>query len=102
MGLGSSIYLIIVLLSQGVTDKLIEDDTLDVSHRLISLGESPLLKLAIFLASVSTNSGAYLARLLNAWRYCNTLGVCHSLSSGFELKHDRLSGDDDVKANLRR
>jgi hypothetical protein len=31
---------------------------------------------------------------------CNTLGVCHSLSSGFELKHDRLSGDDDVKVNL--
>jgi hypothetical protein len=33
---------------------------------------------------------------------CNTPGVCHSLSSGFELKHDRLSGDDDVKSNLRR
>jgi hypothetical protein len=33
---------------------------------------------------------------------CNTLGVCHSLSSGFELKHDRLSGDDDVKVNLWR
>jgi hypothetical protein len=27
----------------------------------------------------------------------NTLGVCPSLSSGFELKHDRLSGDDDDK-----
>jgi hypothetical protein len=33
---------------------------------------------------------------------CNTPGVCHSLSSGFELKHDRLSRDDDVKTNLRR
>jgi hypothetical protein len=33
---------------------------------------------------------------------CNTLGVCHSLSSGFELKYDRLSGDDDGKVNLRR
>jgi hypothetical protein len=33
---------------------------------------------------------------------CNTLGVCHSLSSGFELKHDRLSRDDDGKVNLRR
>jgi hypothetical protein len=32
----------------------------------------------------------------------NTPGVCHSLSSGFELKHDRLSGDDKVKVNLRR
>jgi hypothetical protein len=28
---------------------------------------------------------------------CNTPGVCHPLSSGFELKHDRLSGDEDVK-----
>jgi hypothetical protein len=33
---------------------------------------------------------------------CNTPGVCHSLSSGFELKHDRLSGDDNVKVNLWR
>jgi hypothetical protein len=33
---------------------------------------------------------------------CNTPGVCHSLSSGFELKHDRLSGDDKVKVNLWR
>ena len=33
-GLGSSIYLIIILLSQGVTDKLIESDTLAVAHRL--------------------------------------------------------------------
>jgi hypothetical protein len=27
----------------------------------------------------------------------NTQGVCHQLSIGFELKHDRLSGDEDVK-----
>jgi hypothetical protein len=33
---------------------------------------------------------------------CNTPGVCHQLSSGFELKHDRLSGEDDVKVNLWR
>jgi hypothetical protein len=33
---------------------------------------------------------------------CNTLYVCHHLSSGFELKHDRLSGEDDVKVNLWR
>jgi hypothetical protein len=31
---------------------------------------------------------------------CNTPGVCPSLSSGSELKPDRLSGDDDVKVNL--
>jgi hypothetical protein len=35
-------------------------------------------------------------------RCCNILGVCPSLSSGFELKYDRLSGDDDVKVNLWR
>jgi hypothetical protein len=28
---------------------------------------------------------------------CNTPGVCYPLSSGFELKDDRLSGDEDVK-----
>jgi hypothetical protein len=33
---------------------------------------------------------------------CNTPGVCYSLSSGFELKHDRLSGNDKVKVNLWR
>ena len=27
----------------------------------------------------------------------NTLGVCHQLSNGFELKHGMLSGDEDVK-----
>jgi hypothetical protein len=29
--------------------------------------------------------------------FCNTPGVYHQLSSGFELNHDRLSGDEDVK-----
>jgi hypothetical protein len=28
---------------------------------------------------------------------CNTPGVYHRLGSGFELKHDRLSGNDDAK-----
>jgi hypothetical protein len=46
-------------------------NSLKVIHLLlpidfINLGEIPLLKLIIFLASVSTNLGAYLARLLNA------------------------------------
>jgi hypothetical protein len=35
----------------------------------ISFGPRPLLKLAIFLASVSTNSVAYLARLLKDYKY---------------------------------
>jgi hypothetical protein len=37
-----------------------------------------------------------------AYAFCNTPGVYHSLSSGFELKHDRLIGDDNVKVNLWR
>jgi hypothetical protein len=32
-----------------------------------------------------------------AFGSCNTPGVYHPLSSGFELKHDTLSGDDGVK-----
>ena len=32
---------------------------------------------------------------------CNTPGVCHQLSNGFELKHDRLSGDDGERSNLQ-
>jgi hypothetical protein len=28
---------------------------------------------------------------------CNTRGVCHQLNRGFELKHARLSDDEDVK-----
>jgi hypothetical protein len=67
--LGGNIDLIIVFLSEGITDKLFKSYTLAVPMDFINLGGSPLLKLAIFLASVSTNSGAYLARLLKAWRY---------------------------------
>ena len=33
---------------------------------------------------------------------CNTLGVCHQLSNGFELKHEMLSGDDGVKITSSR
>jgi hypothetical protein len=46
------------------------------------------------------------AELFGSWielcRDCNTPGVCPSLSNGFELKHDRLSGDDNVEVNLWR
>jgi hypothetical protein len=33
---------------------------------------------------------------------CNTPGVYHQLSGGFKIKHDRLSGDDNIKVNLWR
>jgi len=33
---------------------------------------------------------------------CNTLGVCHQLSNGFELKHGMLSGDEGVKIKSTR
>ena len=32
----------------------------------------------------------------------NTLGVCHQLSNGFELKHDMSSGDEGVKIKSTR
>ena len=32
----------------------------------------------------------------------NTLGVCHQLSNGLELKHDMLSGDEGVKIKSTR
>jgi len=31
---------------------------------------------------------------------CNTLGVCHLLSTRFELKHDKLNGNKEVRVNL--
>jgi hypothetical protein len=49
MGLGSSIYLIIVLLSQGITDKLIEGDTLTVAHRLHQFRGKPPLETSYLL-----------------------------------------------------
>ena len=35
-------------------------------------------------------------------RTCNTTGVCHQLSNGFELKHGMLSGDEGVKIKSTR
>ena len=32
----------------------------------------------------------------------NTLGVCHQLNNGFELKYDMLSGDEGVKIKSTR
>jgi len=31
---------------------------------------------------------------------CNTPGVCHLLSTRFELKHDKFNGNKEVKVNL--
>ena len=33
---------------------------------------------------------------------CNTPGVCHQLSNGFEFEHDMLSGDEGVKIKSTR
>jgi hypothetical protein len=46
-----------------------------------------------------TSRASYLEEICDP--YCNTPGVYHSLSSGFELKHNGLSGDDNVKVNHR-
>jgi hypothetical protein len=48
-GCGSSIYLIIVLLSQGITDKLIKSDTLTIAHRLHQFRGKPLLEASYLL-----------------------------------------------------
>jgi hypothetical protein len=58
-------------------------------------------------ASGATKEGVWMRRFLIELGVfpdasCNTPGVCHSLSSGFELKHNRLSGDNKVKVNLWR
>ena len=54
--LGSYIDIIVVLLSKSITYELIESSTLVVPMDFISLGLSPLLKLAILFASESKNS----------------------------------------------
>ena len=33
---------------------------------------------------------------------CNTPGDCHQLSNGFELKHDRSSGVEEVKVKCMK
>jgi hypothetical protein len=50
-------------------------------------GETPVLRLG-WVLNPQTMAGSSFNHL------CNTPGVCHSLSSGFELKHDRLNGDE--------
>jgi hypothetical protein len=54
MCLGSSIHLIIILLSQGVTDKLIECDTLTVAHSLHQFRGKPPLETS-YLFGISIN-----------------------------------------------
>ena len=34
--------------------------------------------------------------------HCNTPGVCHQLSNGFELKHDRSSGVEEAKVKCMK
>ena len=60
--LSRSVHNVVILRSKSITDKLIEGGTLSAAHSLQQFGERPLLKLAIFFASVLTNSVAYLDR----------------------------------------
>jgi len=55
---GCTVHNIVVFLGKGIIDELIERGTLAIAF--ISLGPRPFLKLAIFFASVSTNSCTYL------------------------------------------
>jgi hypothetical protein len=45
----------------------------------------------------TSRNGFDVAAALLGGRTCNTPGVYHQLSSGFKLKHDRFSVDDDAK-----
>ena len=57
---------------------------------------SLLLQMTFFIrASVSIVSTRRVMK-------CNTPGVCHQLSNGFELKHDMSSGDEGVKIKSTR
>ena len=50
----------------------------------------------MFLKNILTVSNASKGVLDYVW-ICNTPGVCHQLSNGFELKHGILSDDEDAK-----
>jgi hypothetical protein len=65
----SSIDRIVVLLGQGITDKLIESGTLASTNGLHQLGTEAMLETSDLLSLSSTTSVAYLARLLKACMY---------------------------------
>ena len=48
-----------------------------------------------YYAKLSRHAG--LVNICTMPTLCNTPGVCHQLSNGFELKHGILSDDEDVK-----
>ena len=81
---------------------------------LDQISASDALKLSSLMLSLMLETGWYVSLLLKVYctesrdaiplrvEGCNTLGVCHQLSNGLELKHDMLSGDDGVKINSTR
>ena len=73
----------------------------------ISLSDAP--KLSSLMLSLMLETGWHVSLPLKVFRIesrdaiplrgegCNTPGVCHQLSNGFELKHSMLSDDEDGK-----
>jgi hypothetical protein len=73
----------------------------------ISLSDTP--KLSSLMLSLMLETGCHVSLPLKVFRTesqdaiplreegCNTPGVCHQLSNGFELKHDMSSGNEGVK-----
>ena len=78
----------------------------------ISLSDTP--KLSTLMLSLMLENGWHDSLPLKIFRTesrgeilvrgkgCNTPGVCHQLSNGFELKHHMLSGDEGVKIKSTR
>ena len=81
-------------------------------HDQISLSDTP--KLSGLMLSLMLETGWHVSLPLKVFRTesrgeilvkgegCNTPGVYHQLSNGFELKHDMLSGDEGIKIKSTR
>ena len=72
---------------------------MDLSSSLImNISEAPLL-----LSKTKDPAESHKVNpIMSSLSHCNTPGVCHQLSNGFELKHGMLSGNEGVKIKSTR
>ena len=95
-----------LLVMSGADDGRLMSFLEQVDHALLSLHGSVLVE-GLYSRSVMIEVGGQhcfgsVCEEERGEPYCNTLGVCHPLSNGFELKHDMLSGDEGVKIKSTR